>query len=139
MGVDWAPLRKLAVLAIGKALILGSENRAPWPGRHLIWYELLTGGHAGDVVYVAEHLKNLLPAGTTVSAGQRIAVALPGYPWTEWGWANSDGSPRAWPCYKDGRQTQSGKEMARFLGELGASTGDPPGPGPDHPLGKRCS
>jgi hypothetical protein len=126
------------VVAIGDALILGSENHSPWPGHHEIWYQLLDGSHAGDVVYVAEHLKKLLPAGRAVRAGQQIAVARPGYPWTEWGWADSNGTPRAFPCYKEGHQTNSGKEMARFLARLGAPVSGPPGPGPDGPSGRFC-
>lgn len=138
MGVDWIPAHKEPVLAIGDAVILGSEWHSGWPGGRIIWYQLLNGSHAGDVIYVAENLRHLLPAGTTVKAGQQIAVALPGYPWTEWGWANADGETRAQPCYKDGRQTNSGKEMARFMESLGAPVGENPGPGPDQPSGKLC-
>jgi hypothetical protein len=138
MGVDWAPLRRLPVLAIGDAVILGSDTHSGWPGGRIIWYELLNGSHAGDIVYVAEHLRKLLPAGRIVHAGQQIAMALPGYPWTEWGWADGYGSPRAYRCYHEGRKTNSGKEMARFLASLGAPLGDPPGRGPDGPSGKRC-
>jgi hypothetical protein len=139
MGVDWIPAHKLAVLAIGDAVILGSDSHAGWPGHHIIWYQLLDGTHAGDIIYVAEHLRKLLPAGKVVRAGQKIAVALPGYPWTEWGWADSYGSPLAYPCYKvDGEQTSAGKEMARFMVNLGAQVYDAPGPGPSYPLGKRC-
>lgn len=139
MGVDWAPMRKLPVVAIGKAVILGSDNHASWPGHHLIWYQLQSGSHSGDVVYVAEHLTKLLPAGTQVRAGQQIALAVPGYPWIETGWADTYGSPLAWPCYKEGRRTQAGKEMSRFLQELGAPAGDAAGSGPDHPVGTRCA
>ncbi len=138
MGVDWLPVRQMPVLAIGDAVILGSDSHSPWPGHHLIWYRLLDGSHAGYIVYVAEHLKRMLPAGRTVRAGQRIATALPGYPWTEWGWADKYGSPRALPCYREGMQTNSGKEMARFLQSLDATVGDPPGSGADWPIGKRC-
>lgn len=138
MGVDWIPVSPVPVLAIGNALILGSDGRADWPGKHIIWYQLLDGSHAGDIIYVAEHLARMLPAGRTVHAGQQIAVALPGYPWTEWGWADSYGSPRAYPCYHEGKQTNSGKEMARFMEGLGASVYDPPGRGPDGPTGKLC-
>jgi hypothetical protein len=138
MGMDWAPMRRLPVLAIGDAVILGSDIHGPWPGGHEIWYRLLSGSHAGDVVYVAEHLKRLIAVGRTVRAGQQIAVALPGYPWTEWGWADAYGSPRALPCYREGHSTNSGREMARFLAALGAQQGDPPGRGPDRPAGKRC-
>src|SRR5437764_4628500 len=139
MGVDWIPVRPVPVVAIGHALILGSRwHNDGWPGGHIIWYRLLDGSHAGDIIYVAEHLRNLVPAGATVRAGQQIAVALPGYPWTEWGWADSYGSPRAYPCYHEGRKTNSGREMARFLASLGAPVGDPLGHGPRHPAGKRC-
>jgi hypothetical protein len=138
MGFDWAPMRSLPVLAIGDATILGSDNHSHWPGGRLIWYQLLNGSHAGDVVYVAEHLKRLLPAGTQVRAGQRIATALPGYPWTEWGWANADGSPRAYPCYKEGKSTNSGREMARFIVSLGAAVGTVLARGPSAPVGRPC-
>jgi hypothetical protein len=138
MGMDWVPVRKLPVLAIGDAVILGASNHSGWPGKHYIWYQLTNGSHKGAVIYVAEHLKNLVRAGTRVHAGQQIALALPGYPWTEWGWADVYGNPRAYPCYKEGKATNSGKEMARFLALLGAPQGDPPGKGPTHPSGKRC-
>jgi hypothetical protein len=138
MGIDWKPRRALPVVAIGQAVILGSDNHAQWPGHHLIWYQLLSGDHAGDVIYVAEHLRSLVPAGTAVNAEQQIAVALPGRPWTEWGFANPGGGPIAWACHREGKQTRAGKEMARFLAELGARTAKSPGTGPDHPLGTRC-
>jgi hypothetical protein len=102
--VDWVPLRRLPVLAIGDAVILGSDSHSGWPGGHLIWYGLLNGSHAGDVVYVAERLAHLIPAGRVVHAGAKIAVGIPGYPYTEWGWATQHGSPRAYPCYREGER-----------------------------------
>jgi len=139
MGVDWIPAHRLAVRAIGDAVILGSDRHADWPGHHIIWYQLLDGSHAGDIIYVAEHLRKLVPAGKFVRAGQKIAVALPGYPWTEWGWATAYGSPVAYPCYrKDGMQTVAGKEMARFMQNLGAHVYNRPGRGPSAPRIKRC-
>jgi hypothetical protein len=138
MGVDWVPLHKLPVIALGDAVIVGSDSHSGWPGKHIIWYQLLDGSHAGDIIYVAEHLTKLVPAGRRVHAGQRIATAIPGYPYIEMGWADQYGSPRAYPCYKEGHQTNSGREMARFLGSLGAAIGDPPGRGPKRPTGKLC-
>lgn len=139
MGVDWVPKRKLPVRAIGNAVILGSNPHNPgWPGHHIIWYQLLDGDHAGDVIYVAEHLKSLAPAGKFVVAGQRIAIALPGSPYTEWGWANAYGAPLAGPCYTEGKKTRIGKEMARFMIELGATPRDKPGSGTDAPQGGHC-
>jgi hypothetical protein len=138
MGVDWIPAHPTPVAAIGAGTIVDSENHASWPGKHYIAYQLTAGSHIGDVIYVAEHLKKLLHVGTSVHAGQRIATALPGYPWIETGWADQWGSPRAYPCYKDGKRTSSGKEMARFLVALGASVYDKPGKGSMAPTGKRC-
>jgi hypothetical protein len=139
MGVDWTPLRRLPVLAIGDGVILGADGHRRWPGGHIIWYELTNGDHAGDIIFVAEHLTRLLAVGTRVRAGQPIAIALPGYPWTEWGWADANGSPRSAPCYREGQRTNSGKQMARFLQSLGAQlVWDPPGPGTNQPSGRRC-
>jgi len=139
MGVDWVAAQPEPVLAIGDAVILGSDWHAPWPGKRLIWYELTDGSHAGDVIYVAENLRHLLAAGTRVRAGQKIAEALPGYPGTEWGWADQYGTPISLPCYREGRPTSSGKRMARFMEELGAAVGDPVAlAGPDGPTGKLC-
>lgn len=139
MGVDWIPAHKLPVRAIGDAIILGSDSHASWPGHHIIWYQLLDGTHAGDIVYVAEHLRKLVHAGRIVRAGEKIAVAVPGYPWTEWGWADGYGSPIAYPCYRvDGMQTKAGKEMARFMVNLGAHVYNRPGNGPAAPRRQRC-
>ncbi len=132
MGVDWGAGRKLPVRAIGDAVILGSSSHAGWPDGRFIFYALLGGDHAGDVVYVAEHLRNLAPTGTYVRAGQQIATALPGSPGTEWGWATPYGETVAHPCYTfDGKKTAAGKEMARFMISLRAQVHDQPGPGPD--------
>ena len=139
MGIDLMPNRQEPVVAIGNAKILGSSMKSGWPGGGFIWYRLLDGDHAGNVIYVGEHLSSLLPAGTRVHAGQPIAVALPGSPWTEWGWATKYGNPRAYPCYKEGMQTNSGEEMARFLRSLGVK-GAARGlaAGPNRPSGPRC-
>ncbi len=140
MGVDYGAGRKLPVPAIGDAMILGSDSEdTGWPGGHFLWYVLLNGDHAGDVVYVAEHLRNLAPAGKYVRAGQQIATALPGSPGTEWGWATTYGETVAHPCYTEGKKTAAGKEFARFLLSLGATVRDQPGAGPDKPQGRRCS
>ncbi|MGH2964710.1 MAG: hypothetical protein ACRDMH_04915 [Solirubrobacterales bacterium] len=138
MGVDYVPIRKRAVVAIGDAKILGSDSHSGWPGGHLLWYKLLDGDHAGTVIYVAEQLKKLAPKGTKVAAGERIATALPGGSGLEIGWANRRGEPRAAPCYSEGMKTHTGREMGRFLHSLGAKVGDRPGRVPDHPSGKRC-
>ena len=138
MGIDLAPLHREPVVALGDAKVLGSDSSSGWPGGHFIWYRLLDGDHAGNIVYVAEHLTKMVPAGKVVPAGGRIATALPGYPWTEWGWATRVGSTRAAPCYREGMATNSGREMARFLRSLGAGFIARPTPGPNWPTGRLC-
>jgi hypothetical protein len=87
---------------------------------------------------VAENLRHLVRAGRIVRAGQAIATAMPAYPYIEIGWADAYGSPRAYPCYKEGKQTNSGKEMARFLRSLGAVTASVASRGSSAPTGKLC-
>lgn len=138
MGMDWAPLKRLPVLAVGDAMILGSDNHSRWPGHHIIWYQLTDGPLRGAVIYFAEHITHLIPAGQTVRAGQQIATAVPGYPYIEMGWADQYGSPRAASCYKEGKPTNSGREMARFLQSLGADIGISLRPGPAYAAGRLC-
>jgi hypothetical protein len=108
-----------------------------WPGGAFIAYGLTSGNHAGLYIFVAESLTDLVPVGTVVKAGQRIATAIPGGPETEWGYAAAPGtSPVPATPYNgapDGTQTSGGKAFARFLIELGAKPLQPPGPGPDRP------
>ena len=138
MGVDYSVTRHKPIVAIADAKIRGSDNRSGWPGGHFLYYKLLDGSHAGNFIFVAETMGRMLPKGTVVAAGERIATAYPGGTGTEWGWANRLGQPRAAPCYSEGMKTNSGAEMARFLRHLGAKTADKPGPGPDWPTGRRC-
>ncbi len=138
MGVDYVPRQKTPVRAIGDAKILVSDSHSGWPGGHYMVYKLLNGDHAGDRIFVAETLKHLARRGRVVSAGDKIATALPRGTGTEWGWADRSGQPRAARCYYEGEKTNSGKEMARFLQNLGAPLYDKPTPGPDYPSGKRC-
>jgi hypothetical protein len=138
MGVDYLPGHLEPVRAIGAAKILGSDSHSGWPGGHYIWYQLLSGDHKGEIIYVAEHLRHLAPVGKRVTAGQKIAMALPDYPWTEWGWARKDGRTRAAPCYKEGKPTNSGKTFARFLRQLGAPLLVDPGHGSSRSTGPLC-
>ena len=54
------------------------------------------------------------------------------------GWASKSGEPRAARCYSEGMQTHSGKEMARFLNELGADVVKKVRSATDYPTSKRC-
>lgn len=138
MGVDYMPKKRYPVRAIGKAKVLGSDSHSGWPGGTFIWYKLLRGDHKGNVIFVAETMKRLVPAGRRVERGDRIATALPTGTGIEIGWANKRGEARAAPCYSEGMVTHSGKEMARFLKGLGADVDGKIRSGPDGPSGRRC-
>ena len=138
MGVDYMPNHRYPVRAIGKAKILGSDSHSGWPGGHFLWYKLLRGDHKGDIIYVAETLKKLVPAGTKVAPGETIAKALPSGTGIEMGWANKRGETRAARCYSEGMKTHYGREMARFLNELGADVVSKAKSAPDYPTGPRC-
>jgi hypothetical protein len=136
-GVDYKPAVPTPVRAIGAGVVIySSSTDCPpygWPACHVIGYRLTSGPKAGGIVFVAEHLTGLLPAGTRVWPGRTIATALPGYPWTEWGWANCRGSGPAvsYNGAADGTPMPGGLAFARFMRELGAGTLQDPGPGPD--------
>lgn len=132
--MDWISNGVSPVVAIGNGVVTYSSMRSGWPGGAFIAYRLTSGSHAGLYIYVAEHLTNLLPAGTPVRAGQVIATALPGSPFTEWGFASPSGPAPAssYGGAADGTATAGGRAFARFLIELGARA-PYPGPGPDRP------
>jgi hypothetical protein len=136
-GVDYYPAVPEPVRAIGAGVVVYSSTDfcppSGWPGCGVIGYKLTAGPEAGGVIYVAEHIDNLLPKGATFRAGSTLATALPGYPWTEWGWANCQGNGPAVTYHgaADGTPMAGGLAFARFMRELGASTAMNPGPGPD--------
>ncbi len=135
-GVDWRPVVPSPVVAIGDGVVTYSATSGTgWPGGAFLSYVLTDGMAAGHMVYVAEHLTTLAAAGTVVTAGQVIGTALPGYPWTEWGWAAPSGPTPAVPYNgaADGTPTSGGAAFARFLESLGAKPLDDPGPGPVFP------
>jgi murein DD-endopeptidase MepM/ murein hydrolase activator NlpD len=136
-GVDYRPDVPEPVRAIGDGVVVYSSTAdcppSGWPACAVIGYKLTDGPEAGHVIYVAEHLSGLLPRGASFKAGQRIATALPGYPWTEWGWADCTGSAPAvhYNGAADGTPMPGGLAFARFMRGLGAATAQDPGPGPD--------
>lgn len=134
-GVDFVPTVPLPVLAVGDGIVTYSSTSSGWPGGAFIAYKLTAGSHAGLYLYVAEHLTDLPPVGTVLHAGDPVAVGWPGYPWIETGWAAPQGDSPAVPYngLPDGTPTTGGLAFARFLRELGRSTLQDPGPGPDRP------
>jgi len=137
-GFDLQPVVPTPVRAIGSGVVVASTTQAGWPGGAWIAYKLTTGPKAGAVIYVAEHMTGLARAGTRLRPGQTIATAWPGYPWTEWGYANCSGTGPVVPYdgASDGTEMAGGKAFARFMRELGAwaapdRNAEDPGPGPD--------
>lgn len=121
MGVDFVNNSAASkILAIGDAKIL--QLGAPgWPGEGGVLYELLNGSHQGDIIYVYENVLPHVTAGQTVEAGDTIATMKgTGYPWLEIGFADAGGSPLSSGEYTEGKETGSGKKMAKWLDELGA-------------------
>lgn len=136
-GVDYDPAVPEPVRAIGAGVVVFSSTADclphGWPGCAMISYRLTSGPAAGSVVYVAEHLAGLLPEGARFSAGAAIATALPGYPDTEWGWADCAGTTPAvrYNGAPDGTPMAGGLAFARFMRSLGAGSAQDPGRGPD--------
>ena len=129
MGVDYIPAQPLPVKAICDGDILSTDG-GKWPGGVYIELKLTSGPLVGKCVFIAEHLTNMIAPGH-VTAGQTIATALPGYPWTEWGWSQGHRTPSVpYNGAADGTPMPGGKSFARFLRSLGASTQEDPGPGP---------
>lgn len=136
-GVDYNPGKPLPVLAIGDGTIL-STNGSGWPGGIFILYKLSGGQFAGKCIYVAEHLNNVLAVGSVFKAGDTIATALPGSPWSEWGWAQGPQTPSdPYNGRADGTATEGGKSFARFIRSLGGPSREDPGPGTLY-SGKSC-
>ena len=109
MGVDYMPNRPLPRTCDRQGEDPRLRQPLGWPGGHFLWYKLLRGDHKGDIIYVAETLKKLAPAGTKVAPGETIAKALPSGTGIEMGWANKRGETRAAPCYSEGMKTHSGQ------------------------------
>jgi hypothetical protein len=136
-GVDYWPVVPEPVRAIGAGVVVySSTTDCPprgWPACAVIGYRLTSGPKADGIIYVAEHLTGLLPRGARLWPGRTIATALPGYPNTEWGWANCRGSGPAvhYDGAADGTPMPGGKAFARFMRELGAGSAQDPGPGSD--------
>jgi murein DD-endopeptidase MepM/ murein hydrolase activator NlpD len=135
-GVDWQPTVPLPILAMCDGVVTqASTSGTGWPGDVFLSYKHTSGPYSGKEVYVAEHLIDVtIKVGDTIKAGQKIATALPGYPWTEWGWALA-GTPDT-PLQRPpagGTSTDAGRAFTRWMKALGAHPLEDPGPGPLYP------
>lgn len=136
-GVDYWPVVPEPVRAIGAGVVVYSSSTDclpnGWPGCAVIGYRLTAGPKKGGIIYVAEHLTNLAGVGHRFGPGATLATALPGYPNTEWGWADCTGNAPVVSYHGsvDGTSMPGGLAFARFMRELGAGSQQDPGPGTD--------
>jgi murein DD-endopeptidase MepM/ murein hydrolase activator NlpD len=115
------------ILAVGDAEVL--QTGAPgWPEGGGVLYRLANGPRAGAVIYVFEGARATVHAGQRVSAGQQIAVFVPGGS-IEMGFADAAGVPLSHAEYSEGVETVWGRKMAAFLAELGGASALTPGLG----------
>lgn len=118
-GVDFAYTQGAAkILAIGQAKIL-AIGAAGWPGGGGVLYELLDGPRQGQIIFVYEGVVEHVHAGQKVEAGDVIATGgITGS--IEIGFADASGVPVSHAEYTEGKETKGGKEMSKFLDEIGA-------------------
>ncbi len=126
MGVDYVPAKRTPVRAIGDGQGARLRQQLGLARRPLHGLQAADGDHAGNRIFVAETLKGMAKKGQVVHAGDRIAMALTGGTGIETGFADKTNQPRAYPCYSEGVKTNSGREMARFLRNLGVPPRRPP-------------
>lgn len=130
MGVDYHGTGPIC--AIGRCKIVGIDGSG-WPDRVYILMRLLRGRHRGKLVYYAEALRPLHPAGVTVRKGKPVAELTAdaglGRTGIEIGW----GSPivnltlaaeTEAPLPPDNANTRAGQAFARFLRRIGAPAPD---------------
>jgi hypothetical protein len=138
MGVDY--VASGPVLALGNGSITTATNndsgpsscwgRTCWPGG-IVVYRLVDGAFAGKYIYIAENITVRVHAGERAKAGQRIAIAHPGFPYMETGWASGTGvetlaiADRHQCSCKDpgGWSTVEGRNFSSLLARLGAPSG----------------
>jgi murein DD-endopeptidase MepM/ murein hydrolase activator NlpD len=118
-GVDFTGTGPIA--AVGDAEIL--HTCAPgWPEGGGVLYRLLSGQHAGDVIYVYEGIEATVHAGQHVSAGTQIGNFVAGGS-IEMGFADAAGVPLSHNEYQEGDETDWGQKMAAFLESIGGASG----------------
>jgi murein DD-endopeptidase MepM/ murein hydrolase activator NlpD len=108
------------IVAVGDAKIL-SVGAPGWPEGGGVLYKLLSGERAGQVVFVYEGVQATVRAGEKVSAGEQVATFVPGGS-IEIGFADANGVPLSHGEYSEGKETQWGREMARFLSGIGGAS-----------------
>jgi hypothetical protein len=96
-----------------------------YAGQPLVYFELLEGGYAGQVQYVAEQITDIAPPGSILDQGQVIARYAKTGTAIEYGWSTLSGITLAVATtgYEEGQITPAGRSMRSWLNALGAGAG----------------
>jgi hypothetical protein len=120
MGVDFCLSPGDPIRAVGTGVVAGIMRN--WSAKQpYVWYELTTGNHAGDYVYVAEQITDLPRVGQTLKAGDIVARYAKKGTCLETGWSTASGATlaQATTGYTEGQVTVAGVSFARFLISVG--------------------
>ena len=138
MGVDYSGSGPLLALGDAKITFASNNDDGPpscwgitcWPGGGAVVYRLLNGPYAGKYVYCTEHITVTVRAGTTVRAGQQVAILHFGYPNLEIGWGSGRGPETLAIAYghqaggdPGGWSGIEGRNFNNLLVRLGAPSG----------------
>jgi hypothetical protein len=123
-GVDATMPVGAPILAPGTVKILAIIPNW-YAGQPLVYFELLDGGYAGQVQYVAEQITHIAPPGSILQQGQAIARFAASGTAIEYGWSTLNGVTlaRATTGYEEGQVTPAGQNMRNWLNGLGANAG----------------
>jgi hypothetical protein len=96
-----------------------------YAGQPLVYWELLTGGYAGYIQYVAEQITAIARPGSLVPKGGVIARYARSGTAIEFGWSTPNGVTlaRATTGYEEGQVTPAGVSIRDWLNKLGANAG----------------
>jgi TP901 family phage tail tape measure protein len=120
MGIDYTMTPGSPIGAIGAGRITNITKNW-YKGQPLIEYELTSGSHKGQRIYVAEQINPNVKIGQHVRAGQRIATYAASGTGIEMGFGAGGGKTLAQGTtgYTEGQVTAAGKQFAKFVSSIG--------------------
>jgi hypothetical protein len=124
-GVDATMPAGAPIVAPSPVKILDIEPNW-YAGQPLVYYELLDGGYAGRVQYVAEQITDLAKPGTILPQGGVIARFAASGTGIEFGWSTLNGVTLAMATtgYEEGQVTPAGQSIRAWLDSVGAKAGN---------------
>jgi murein DD-endopeptidase MepM/ murein hydrolase activator NlpD len=128
MGVDLCLPIGAPIDAVGSGVVLGVAkdwytDPATGKAEPYVWYRLLRGPDAGQVVYVAEQINLLVTVGEALKPRQEIGTYAKSGTCIEMGWGDPKGTEatdaQVTTGYQEGEITKAGVSFAKFLISLG--------------------